>query len=348
MYSIKFKPEDKEKLKELNSRFKSQFIEQSLEWFSFQSKLSSRADVSIFVISEKKDDLNSAILFCGVTVIKTVFGKTYLHLNRGPVFRENKINQESFSFFVEELKKYGIEKNAIYIRFDWPFREDFDLKALCSDKIALKDAHFSNQPVRTLMIDLTKTEQEILNEMKPKGRYNIKIAQKKGAVVLKSIDQKDVGTFYAMIKETATRDGFSVQPQEFYEKMFASLKEENRVKLYMAESEGKIIAANIVTYYGDTSTYYYGSSSNEYRNLMAPYLLQYEAIMDAKKLGYKYYDFLGISADEKTKDSWAGITDFKRKFGGFDFVYHKPSEIILSHLWYSLIIGLKKLKKVIK
>ena len=178
--------------------------------------------------------------------------------------------------------------------------------------------------------------------MKPKGRYNIKLAQKKGVTIETSNDSKDMEIFFKILKTTCTRDGFSIQPLSFYKDMIVSLGKD-KCKLYLAKYEGKVIAANIVTFFGDICTYYYGASSNEYRNLMAPYLLQWQAICDAKKAGFKSYDFLGISETDDEKDSWAGITSFKKKFGGTEVKYIRTREQIISLVYYYLIIILKKL-----
>ncbi len=78
--------------------------------------------------------------------------------------------------------------------------------------------------------------------------------------------------------------GSHLHPESYYRKMFETIPAEI-LKLYMAEYENKIIAANIVIHYGNTATYLHGASDNEYRNVMAPYLLQWQAILDAKKAG---------------------------------------------------------------
>ena len=179
--------------------------------------------------------------------------------------------------------------------------------------------------------------------MKPKGRYNIKIARKHGIAIRISNDdpQKDIKTFYKLFQDTTSRDRFSGHSLDYYQNMFLFL--EPRPKLYIAEYKDQPIAAIIVTYFHKTATYYFGASSNEHRNLMSPYLLQWQAILDAKKAGYSYYDLFGIAPEGKQKHPWAGVTAFKLKFGGKRVNYLHAREIIYKPFWYALIKLAKKL-----
>jgi lipid II:glycine glycyltransferase (peptidoglycan interpeptide bridge formation enzyme) len=121
----------------------------------------------------------------------------------------------------------------------------------------------------------------------------------------------------------------------------------NILKLYIAEYKGKIIAANLVLLFGKTATYMHGASDNEHRNLMAPYLLQWQQIVDAKKAGCERYDFGGVKT-QKTDSSWSGITKFKigfapgAKFTQFPGCY----DIILKPARYNLYRALQKIKRI--
>ena len=102
-----------------------------------------------------------------------------------------------------------------------------------------------------------------------------------------------------------------------------------KFKIIKAEFEGKILVINLNIDFGDMETYNHGASSGEYRNVMAPHLVQWEAIKQAKKEGYKYYDFRGIAPTDDPDHKWAGITRFKKSFsshtthylGAYDFVF---------------------------
>lgn len=108
--------------------------------------------------------------------------------------------------------------------------------------------------------------------------------------------------------------------------------------LFIAEYQGKTIAANLVNFFGPTATYTHGGWDWEYRSLMAPHLLQWEQIKEAKNRGCKAYDFWGID-----KINWPGITRFKKGFGGKEVNYIGTFDLILKQAWYSAYILVKKI-----
>lgn len=213
---------------------------------------------------------------------------------------------------IQAINKIAKTQKAIFLRIDPPLIDS--PKTHPTFKSFYKTTE-GFQPQHTLIIDLAQTEEEILAQMKPKGRYNIRLAEKKGIKILK-IDpeneaqlNKGVDDYFALLKQTTERDGFSGHDKNFYKTMLQTLGRDQKAALYLAEFEGQVIAGTIVTFFKDTAIYYYGASGNEHRNLMAPYLLQWHAIKDAKAQGHKHYDFLGIAPENTANHPWAGATD---------------------------------------
>jgi lipid II:glycine glycyltransferase (peptidoglycan interpeptide bridge formation enzyme) len=178
------------------------------------------------------------------------------------------------------------------------------------------------QPRETFVIDIAKSEEELLAAMKPKTRYNIRLAEKKGVKVFATRERKYQEAFLDLITATAERKDIVPHPRSYYEKFFTELPED-MCYLFVAEYEGVVLAANLVMICGDTATYLHGGSGDRYREVMAPFLLQWEQIKFAKARGCTRYDFGGIRlmASDKTQatrhkkaDSWAGITRFKTGF----------------------------------
>jgi lipid II:glycine glycyltransferase (peptidoglycan interpeptide bridge formation enzyme) len=194
-------------------------------------------------------------------------------------------------------------------------------------------------PRHTLIIDLSKSEDEILKDMHQKGRYNIRLAEKKGLTIK---EEKTSNNFYKILEATGKRDGFYINPQKHYEAFLNVLGKKNKAKLFMAYLNDEPIAGILNTYIGNTATYFYGASSNKHRNLMAPYLLQWHAIKEAKKRGFKYYDFLGIADPQKPKDPLKGVTQFKTKFGG-EHIKWKQSKVIVHKPLHYFGLKLKRL-----
>ena len=250
--------------------------------------------------------------------------RTYFFSPRGPVVYQDLI--------LEKIRELAPKKNSIFWRLEpteeW-VPEELNLKRV-------KDIH----PRKTLILDITKNEDELLKNMKSKTRYNIRLAAKKGVKVRVSSDVKDIDIFYELIGSTAKRQSIRVFPRSYYQLMLHILEEQSLAKIYLAEYEGKVIAANLMLAFGNTMTYLHGGTSDEHRNLMAPYLLQWQAILDAKMAELSRYDFFGIS---DSKPSWAGITRFKKGFGGQEVTYPGTFELPFNNMWYSAYQTVKKL-----
>lgn len=193
------------------------------------------------------------------------------------------------------------------------------------------------QPQTSVVIDLSPPEEEILGQMKQKTRYNIRLAAKKG-VTIRPGSAADIDTFYRLSQLTAQRDGFGIHHRDYYQLAF-ELFAPDHCALLLAEFAGEPLAALLVFTHGPDAYYFYGASSNEQRQLMPTYLLQWEAMRWAKQQGCTRYDLWGIpNADEATletefaqrSDGLWGVYRFKRGFGGeivrsvgaFDYVYH--------------------------
>ena len=301
-------------------------IHQTPEWGHFRRQIPGNDKYWIIVL----EDPSSHKILAGTLLIRQQLprGYSWLYAPRGPL-----ATQEEMSLLMPEIKKIAKKEKAVFFRVD----------PLIRTPDTLHFQHFRQnihgfQPDHTLILDLTKSEEDLLKEMKPKGRYNIKLAEKKGVTIHQSTD---VSSFYKILSETTSRDGFHGHDQKFYENMLAALN--SHAALYLAEFENKIIAASLNTFYKDTATYYYGASSNDYRNVMAPYLLHWQAIRDAKAKGYKFYDFFGIAPENAVNHPWAGVTEFKKKFGGTEISYQKPQEFIFKKTLYLLYRTYKKL-----
>jgi len=161
-----------------------------------------------------------------------------------------------------------------------------------------------------LLLHLGAGEEEILSQMHQKTRYNINLAQKKGVEI--AIDNCAVKDFLQLLKKTEKRQQISM----FSEKYFTNILQIPFVKLYTAKYQGHIIAANIMVFFGGVATYLFGASDYEYRAMMAPYLLQWQAIKDAKAQNCRQYDFWGAAPGNATgrETNWAGFTRFKMGF----------------------------------
>jgi lipid II:glycine glycyltransferase (peptidoglycan interpeptide bridge formation enzyme) len=223
----------------------------------------------------------------------------------------------------------GLPKDTAFIRFDPPWYSEA-MPAVRSVRRAGKKfsrAAADVQPPDTVLVDLTKPEEELLAAMKNKWRYNIGLAEKKGVAVRqadKAHIQQELECYYRLYRETAARDGISIHGPDYYRTLF-ELAEQNGgadVRLYLASHEGEDIAGIVTLFRKDEGVYLYGASANHKRNLMAPYALQWEAMRDAKASGCLFYDMFGIPPGEDPDHPMAGLYRFKTGFGGS--IIHRP------------------------
>jgi lipid II:glycine glycyltransferase (peptidoglycan interpeptide bridge formation enzyme) len=171
--------------------------------------------------------------------------------------------------------------------------------------------------------------------MKPKTRYNIGLAERRG-VTVDAAGLVDLPAFYTLLEETAKRDRFYIRPIEYYAEVLEAFGAD--ATLLLAKYDGTLLGGIVVVTFGDEATYLYGASSNEHRNLMPTYLLQWQGMMWAMGRGCSRYDLWGIpkeaaddsgeNDDERVDGLW-GVYRFKQGFGGrrvsyagaFDYVY---------------------------
>lgn len=167
----------------------------------------------------------------------------------------------------------------------------------------------------TIWVDLSVPEEEILARQKSKTRYNTRLAAKKG-VTVRSASPSDIDAWYDMFETTAGRDGFTIHSRAYYRRVMDILQPKGMANLLLAHHEGDLLAGIIVFRFGRLGQYMYGASSNEKRNLMAPYLVQWEGMRWAKAGGATTYDLWGIPDRlEETEDLW-GVYRHKRGYGG--------------------------------
>lgn len=171
----------------------------------------------------------------------------------------------------------------------------------------------------TRVIDLSLTEDALLGQMHEKGRYNIRLAERRWVTTeWAPASKENVDTWMDILTDTTARDGFSQNSRTYYETFLSTLEKNNAWGLLFASYEGRVIAAGIWVFSDEVVIYYYGASisDRELRKHMAPYLLQWEAMREGKRRKCQYYDFLGIAPPDAILSHLAGVSEFKEKFWG--------------------------------
>lgn len=333
---------NKEKWNEFVGKQCESKFTQSWEW----GELAAREGKNIFRLAVEE---NGEIIATALLIKNKLFGNfSYFYCPRGPIVSSkvdpsdmpaHAVRTESdkvLKYLFNEIEKLASKEMIVFLRFE-PQLKIENLSAGrqgCKLKI-IKTIDI--QPAKTLMIYLREDDKELLQAMHQKTRYNIKLAEKKGVSIRKG-DESDFENFWLIFQETIKRDGFRLHSKEHYKKLI----KEDWIELYLAEYQGKILAGNITAFFGDTATYMHGASSNEYRNLMAPYALQWHCIKEARDRCCHFYDLYGI--DEQ---KWPGVTRFKLGFGGRVVQYPGTYDAVFSSLWYTVYTVLRKIRRKI-
>ncbi len=234
--------------------------------------------------------------------------------------------------FWKEVDSICKQQRAVFLKIEPDLWEDQS----SITNYQLHPSPHNIQPPRTIVIDIKDNEETILARMKPKCRYNIRLAEKKGVTVRR---WDDIPAFHDMITVTGGRDRFGVHSKEYYQRAYELFHPKGTCEILVAEFEGKRLAALMVFANGKRAWYVYGASNDQERNRMPTYLLQWQAIRWAKARGCDEYDLWGVPDEseetleanfEIRHDGLWGIYRFKRGFGGevqraaqaVDRVYH--------------------------
>ena len=357
MRTIQFQENQKEDWNKFITENNSESFLQAWEWGSFQENVGRK----ILRVGIVEDNLLATAL---IIKYDLPFRQSYLYCPKGPVINRLQVESQKLKvsdFLFKEVKKIAKKEKALFLKIDPPTEQ------------TLKNEEYFNhfqkspneiQPKNTLLLNLTKSKEDLLKEMKSKTRYNIRLAEKKGIRIIdikyqiSSIKyfEKYFGKFWELMSETSKRDKFNLHNKNYYWKILESLNngtDDNltpfnnlTAKLYLAEYEDKIIAANIVLFFGNLCVYLHGASSSKYRNVMAPYLLQWQQILDAQKTGYQIYDFWGISLSDTKKNNWQGITRFKKGFNGFEKKYSGAYDLAFNQAGYLAYQLMKKIRNI--
>lgn len=195
------------------------------------------------------------------------------------------------------------------------------------------------QPPDSVVLAVDRPDDEILAGMKPKWRYNIRLAAKKGVTVA-SEGVSALDEFYALYRTTAERDRIGIHPRSYYERLLClgsgnPAEPGPDIRLWVARYEGRAIAAIITVFYGTEATYLYGASGDEHRNAMPAYALQWAAIRAARDAGCLSYDFYGIPPVDDPDHAMSGLYRFKTGFGGEVRHYSGAWDYVLKPLRYA-------------
>lgn len=338
------------------AKIDSHIIEDKTEWESYLSKHSEANFLHSWLWGEFHKNLgksrfrvgfykNNNIVGVLLTIIETSKRGKFLIVPGGPIIDWN--NKDLVKKVFEEIRKIAKENNCVFARIrPQLISDDFS-------KNIFKRNGYRNAPTHlhaelTTQLDITKSEEELLANMRKATRYEIKKALKLGITIEKTTNPVKIKEFYKNQIATSKRQKFVPFPFKFLDEQFKVFARENKALLYNAYFETKILAQAFVIFYGSEAVYHYGTGTDLGRKYPGAYLIQWEAILEAKTRGLSRYNFWGVAPEENRNHRFAGISIFKRGFGGQDVEYLHAQDLIINPIMYAVDFTVEYLRNKLR
>ncbi len=315
---------------ELLARFVASFLHSS-EWN--EVLLESGQTVERVLVENGSASLLALLVFKSLP-----FGRKFVFCPTGPLVSGGGVDNEKNW---RELIKYIKEKECIFFKFE-PSNVEQLPDFVKRSKRVVRDVN----PMATMVLDVSKIVREIFQSFHQKTRYNINLAERKGLSVKW---EKNFPVFWELMKKTGARDGFGLHPEKNYAAAVSS-PATRQVTIYSGNTP---VAAGCFWITNDICYYLYGASDHDFRQLMAPYLVQWEAIKMTKNARCKYYDFFGVAprinaAGEEyeydPKHRYAGVTRFKLGFNGRIVETPGTFDLPINRFWYGVYYLSRRLR----
>lgn len=299
---------------------------QTPEWLGFQKHLGR----SVW-------RLDDGFLKANIIQYSVRFGQNYLYIPYGPELNLE-LAQDGLRNEVQHFTRYvrniAHQERSMFVKIE-PMH-DMVVELLIRNGMKLRASSRHVQPQRTVVADLMQTEDQLLDALHHKHRYNINLAQRKGVTIDES---KDVDVFWKLLQDTSEHDDFRTHGMLYYKKLlhyFSANGSSLRTRLFLASQGGRPLAGAIMMEHGTTVSYLHGAMDRTYRSLMAPHALHWNLMLHYKKMRFESYDFWGIDAN-----TWPGVTRFKLGFGARTIEYPGSFNYVMKPLasWLYKIAG---------
>ncbi|MBI2033122.1 MAG: peptidoglycan bridge formation glycyltransferase FemA/FemB family protein [Candidatus Levybacteria bacterium] len=291
---------------------------QSWSWGQVQKALGH--EIHRFGFYKKKDLLG----VCLAVVVRARRG-CYLHLRHGPLLSDF---PNQFDSFLSQITPIAKRLRVDFIRLS-PQLEPDEVSIALLKKHGLRNAPVHNMDAEnSLVLDVTESDETLFSNMRKSTRYLVRKAKNMPIEITKTVSDPDLSAFLNLYRITSKRHKFV--PHRGMKEELAIFGADNQALLFLAKYEKKIIAGALVIFYGKQAVYHHAASDDIYRDIPAPYLLQWEIIQEAKRRGMSEYNFWGVVPENKPKHPWQGLTMFKTGFGGKRVNYIHAQDLPLS------------------
>lgn len=314
--------------KDTHELFATPLLQQTAFWSDVKENLGFKS-LAFNILGRERDIkeniVSSSLLVDDMLVLSHPVNRyeSIAYVPYGPLMHPSREKEGEFIEELCESIRGSLPSSTIMVRFDLPWHTNEE-ECASAEELRLnwgtnnhniRRSPSSSLPQCTSVVSLLPSPEEILARMHPKTRYNIRLAMRH-QVVVREGKREDLRTFLSLYHETAQRNGIREHDASFFEALYLAKEDDARFQLLIAEKDGIPLASAFLTITDDTATYLYGASSSENRSYMGTYLLQYYAMLEAKRLGAVRYDLFGISPKGYPDHPLSGLRRFKMGFGG--------------------------------
>ena len=290
-------------------------------------------------------DAQGKIVAAYAGVVEAARRGRHLAIAGGPILDWGR--QDIVDAIFQDMRAQGKKHNCAFVRVR-PQLEKSAASLQLMRQLGLKPAPMYLSVEFAGILDLTKSEDELLANMRQRLRRALRKAEKNGITIETSTDPQDIHEFYQIQMQTARRHGFVEFSENFLLKQFTALAEHGEAVLYIAKYNGEILAENFMIFYGNEASYHYGVSSELGTQLSGAPMLHLEAMRDARARGIKRYNFWGIVEENETKHRFYGVSCFKRGFGVTELKYLPAHDLILQPTRYALTKIIETIRKKVR
>jgi peptidoglycan pentaglycine glycine transferase (the first glycine) len=328
-------------------------IKEDKIWESFLQSVSKKTFLHSWVWGQFQEALGEKIWRFGIYENAKLFGLAFvvkvsarrgnfLFIPHGPIITnlEEEIGNEKFEAMhalISELRELARQEQCSFIRIS-PVFEDTQEHCTLFKQFGFRSAPMHMHAELTWLLDVSKAENELLQEMRKTTRNLVRRGEKEEI----SVKKGTLDEFYPLFEQTAQRQHFVKFSKKY-------LKQELKVfgknaQIFLATHDGQLLAGALVVFYDDTAYYHHAASTHS--KIPGAYSLQWAIIKEAKKRKIIWYNFWGVVPESDTRHPWWGLSLFKRGFGGKEWPLMHAQDLPLSFTyWFSWTIETIRSKK---
>lgn len=322
----------------VTSHEESNFL-QSWDFYEFHQNRGNKIVRKIAV------DEKGKILAAYAGVVENAKRGKYIAIAGGPImdWSDKKLVKAIF----DDIKNEGKQNGCAFVRVR-PQLELTDKNSKIFGDLDLKKAPMYLSVEYAGILDISKSEEEILQGASQGFRRKLRKAKKAEITVETSTDPAIIKTFYKLEVAHAKRQKFVAFSEKFLYEQFKAFSKNNEVIMYTAKKDGEILAQNFMIFYGPEASYHYGVSSDLGTKYSAAPLLHLAAMEEARRRRIKRYNLWGIVGKDETSHRFYGVSEFKRSFGCEEFKYVPAHDLVLDSKKYLLTKAIETVRKRIR